>query len=136
MGARRSGREAALQMLFSLEAANQSADDVIAEFWRSFEAEPEGREHAEAIVRGVEAERAEIDALIAQCSTNWRLERMPRVDRNVIRIAAWELRARPDIPRAVILDEAVELAKTFGSEASASFVNGVLDAMADRLKRP
>ena len=135
MGARHSGREAALQMLFSMEATGQSAEDTIAEFWRTFEADPEGRAYAEDIVRGVETDRAKLDELITKQSTNWRIERMSRVDRNLLRLATWELRSRTDVPRAVILDEAVELAKTFGSESSPSFVNGVLDAMADALER-
>jgi N utilization substance protein B len=135
MGARRSGREAALQMLFSIEATGHSAEETISEFWRTFESDPEGREHAEAIVRGVQEHLAEIDALISKVSTNWRIERMSRVDRNLLRLATWELKTRSDIPRAVILDEAVELAKTFGSESSPAFVNGVLDAMADALQR-
>jgi N utilization substance protein B len=118
-------------MLFSLEATSATADQCIALFWRHFEADPEGRAYAETIVRGVDERRAEVDARITSASKNWRLERMTRVDRNVMRLATFELLFCPDVPRAVILDEAVELAKGYGSEESGSFVNGVLARVAD-----
>jgi len=137
MGARHSGREAALQMLFQLEASGAPADEVIALFWRSFDAEadPEGRPYADEVVRGVASAREELDRIIAQASTNWRIERMTRVDRNALRLGAWELAHRPNVPAAVILDEAVELAKAFGTDESSAFVNGVLDRIADTLGR-
>jgi N utilization substance protein B len=136
MGARHSGREAALQMLFQLEASGASPDDVIALYWRNYEdAEPEGRDYADAALRGVAAERAALDETIARASTHWRIERMARVDRNILRLGAWELAHRADVPRAVILDEAVELAKSFGTDESSAFVNGVLDAIAEALGR-
>lgn len=136
MGARRSGREAALQMLFQFESAAQTADRTIELFWRSFEeADPEGRAYADTIVRGVAEHLENIDKKITTASQNWRLERMSRVDRNLLRLGTWELLYRPDVPRAVILDEAVELAKSFGTEDSSSFVNGVLDRVASDLGR-
>ena len=72
---------------------------------------------------------------IAAASQNWRVERMARVDRNVLRLGTWELRHRTDVPRAVVLDEAVELAKAFGTDESSAFVNGVLNKIADALGR-
>src|SRR5579883_3354981 len=137
MGARHSGREAALQMLFQMEASGVAADDAIVLYWRSFgeEAAPEARPYAEEAVRGVGATRPALDAAIAAASAHWRIERMTRVDRNVLRLGAWELMHRPDVPRAVILDEAVELAKAYGSDESSSFVNGVLDKIADNVGR-
>jgi N utilization substance protein B len=137
MGARHSGREAALQMLFQLEASGASPDDVIALFWRSFDADadPEGRPYADTVVRGVAASLGECDASITAASSNWRLERMTRVDRNILRLGAWELAQRPDVPAAVILDEAVEVAKVFGTEGSSAFVNGVLNRIAETLGR-
>jgi N utilization substance protein B len=86
-------------------------------------------------VRGTFRIRDELDAQIATTSTHWRLERMARVDRNILRIGAWELSHKPDVPRAVVLDEAIELAKAFGTDESGAFVNGVLNAVADRLGR-
>lgn len=144
MGARTSGREAALQMLFGIEAAvavgeattaihlsSEEAEKTIAGFWRELPGDPEGRDYADRLVRGVAESCSELDDAIRKASTNWRLERMARVDRNILRLGAWELRHREDVPRAVILDEAVELAKRFGSEESSAFVNGVLDRIAE-----
>src|SRR5262245_49599980 len=113
MGARTSGREAALQMLFALEAGGYTQEQVIASFWRETPGDPEGRSFSDEAVRGVAEELAVVDEAIRKASTNWRLERMARVDRNVLRLGAWELMRRPEVPRAVILDEAVELAKRF-----------------------
>ncbi len=135
MGARHSGREAALQMLFQIEASEVSADKAIELFWRTFEADPEGRAYADALVRGVEAELELIDKNIARASQNWRIERMSRVDRNLLRLATWELMTKTDVPRAVVIDEAIELAKVYGTDESSGFVNGVLDRIANDLGR-
>jgi N utilization substance protein B len=136
MGARHSGREAALQMLFQLEASGVTAPQAIELFWRTYEdADPEGKAYADAIVRGVAESLAALDKRVAAASQNWRLERMSRVDRNLLRLGTWELMFRADVPRAVILDEAVELAKSFGTDESSGFVNGVLDRIANDLGR-
>ena len=82
-------------------------------------------------MRGVEAAGPDLDALIEKASNNWRIARMTKVDRNLLRVAAWELAYGDKQPRAVILDEAVELAKTYGSEDSSGFINGVLQRVAD-----
>ncbi len=78
-------------------------------------------------MRGIEAKRAEVDASITAASSNWRIERMARVDRNLLRLGAWELLFRHDVPLAVVIDEAIELAKSYGTDESSSFVNGVLN---------
>jgi N utilization substance protein B len=134
-GARRSGREAALQMLFQMEASETSADDAIALFWRSFESEPEGKPWADETVRGVAEHQADIDKAITTASDHWRLERMTRLDRNLLRLGTFELMYRKDVPTPVILDEAVELAKAFGTAESSVFVNGVLARIARDLGR-
>jgi N utilization substance protein B len=137
MGARHSGREAALQMLFQMEASGADADEVVQSFWRSFgvDADPEGRVYADEVVRGVGAGVRQLDEHIAQASAHWRVERMARVDRNVLRLGTWELAHKPDVPRAVVLDEAIELAKAYGSDESSAFVNGVLNRVAETLGR-
>lgn len=135
MGARRSGREAALQMLFQLEASGASAAKTIELFWRLFEADPEGRPYADELVKGVESSLADVDKRITAASQNWRLERMSRVDRNLLRMGTYELIMKKDVPRAVVIDEAIELAKSYGTEDSSSFVNGVLDRIATDLGR-
>lgn len=137
MGARHSGREAALQMLFQIELSGTSADMAIELFWRSFidGVDPEGRAYADEAVRGVATTCGDLDRLIVDASVHWRLERMARVDRNILRLGAWELAHRQDVPRAVVLDEAVELAKAFGTDDSSAFVNGVLNRIAETLGR-
>lgn len=136
MGARTTAREAALQMLFAVEAGGAEVERAIADFWAELPAEDaEGRPYADALVRGVFADLEQTDELIKKASQNWRLERMTRVDRNVLRMGAWELVEKKDVPRAVILDEAVEIAKRFGTEESGAFVNGVLDRIAENLGR-
>jgi N utilization substance protein B len=123
-------------MLFQVEGSGVSADQAVQLFWRNFEeADPVGREYADAAVRGVEESLGAIDEAITAASTHWRLERMARVDRNVLRLGTWELMKRLDVPRAVILDEAVELAKAYGTDESSAFVNGVLNRIAEALGR-
>jgi N utilization substance protein B len=124
-------------MLFQMEQSAAEAADVIDLFWRNFlsEADPDGRPYADSVVRGVAETRDQLDAHISEASAHWRIERMSRVDRNVLRLGTWELAHRADIPRAVILDEAVELAKAFGTDESGAFVNGVLNRIADTLGR-
>jgi N utilization substance protein B len=134
MGARTSGREAALQMLFAIDAAGHDAERVIHDFWREFPGDGEGRVYADELVRQIEAERAALDEQITSASANWRLERMTRVDRNILRLGGFELMFRPDVPRAVIIDEAIELAKRYGAENSPAFVNGLLDKLAEQVR--
>jgi transcription antitermination protein NusB len=135
MGARTTAREAALQMLYAVEAAGADVERAIADFWRELPGDAEGRAYADEVVRGAAAELAAVDEQIRKASQHWRIERMTRIDRNVLRLGAYELMFRPDVPRAVILDEAVELAKRFGTEESGAFVNGVLDRIADMCGR-
>lgn len=126
-------------VLFGVEMTTDSPEESVAAFFRELAPEAsaspdvEARQYAQQIVAGVIAARDELDALLRAASTNWRLERMARTDRNVLRIAAWELRAGE--PRAIVIDEAVELAKRFGTEESGAFVNGVLTKVADELGR-
>ena len=131
MGARSTAREAALQMLFALEASGAEVDRVIVDYWLETPGDPEDRLYADELVRGVSRELEQTDARLRAASKNWRIERMTRVDRSVLRLGAFELAHRPDVPRAVILDEAVEIAKRYGTEESGAFVNGVLDRVAD-----
>jgi transcription antitermination protein NusB len=135
MGARTTARESALQMLFAIDSTDADPEDVIRDYWRETPGDAEGRAFADALVRGAAQSLAELDQLITTASANWRVERMTRVDRNVLRVGAYELSRCPDIPRPVAIDEAVELAKRFGTEESSSFVNGVLDRIAENCGR-
>lgn len=133
--ARTLAREAALQMLYAFEAGPNSVEQVIAAFWRETPGDSEAKSYADELVRGVAAVLAEIDEAVRTASENWRLERMTRVDRNVLRLGTFELQRRSDVPRSVALDEAVSLAKKFGTEESGKFVNGVLSRVANDLGR-
>lgn len=122
-------------MLFAIDATGSDVEQAIRDFWRELPGDAEGREYADQLVRGVREGLTQIDERIRAASQNWRLERMARIDRNALRLGAYELSTRTDVPRAVILDEAVELAKRFGSDESSKFVNGVLDRIADDIGR-
>ena len=135
MGARSAAREAALQMLYAAEFGSDSSERLIGDFWREFPGDAEGRSYADPAVRGVLAERPRLDEELVKASTNWRIERMNPIARNVLRLGTWELMHHPEIPRAVIIDESVEVAKRYAGTESAAFVNGVLDRIADSCGR-
>ncbi|MDX2052761.1 MAG: transcription antitermination factor NusB [Polyangiaceae bacterium] len=130
MGARTGAREAALQMLYAIEMTHLDAEEAILSFWRELPGDAEARVYADELVRGIAANLEELDDLIRSASTHWRLERMSRVDRNILRVGAFELKWHAEVPKAVAMDEAVELAKRFGTQESGAFVNGLLDRIA------
>jgi transcription antitermination protein NusB len=132
MGQRRRARESALQILFQIDFQDGDADQVILRYWAQNPAAAEVQDFAENIVRGVIEHSDEIDKSLSEHSTHWRLARMPAVDRNVLRIATFELLHDRDIDDRIIMNEAIEIARRFGTEESAAFVNGVLDAMAKK----
>jgi N utilization substance protein B len=134
MGARTTAREAALQLLYAVEAAHEPEEHVVREFWRETPGDPEGRKYADSLVAGVCENKSVIDQLISTASENWRMERMTPVDRNLLRIGVYELKFVDDVPRAVAIDEAVEIAKRFGTEDSSKFINGVLERVANDLE--
>ena len=104
-------------------------------FWQHFDHSADLKEFSHKIVKGVCQRKEEIDALIEKYSEHWRLQRMTIVDRNVLRSAVFELMCCPDIPAKVILNEAVELGKKFGSEKTSSFINGILDKVSHQINR-
>jgi N utilization substance protein B len=146
VGVRRKAREAALQILYSFEFEPTSVALAVARYWDQFPAARDPLESADGapevdsprttqevrgfatqLVQGVLEHRGDIDARIRDASTNWRLERMALVDRNILRIAAYELLWMEDVPRKVSLNEAIEIAKRYGTEDSSAFINGLLD---------
>jgi len=135
VGSRRRAREAAVQILYEMDVSEMDAEQAIVRFWDNlgmFEGESE---FGNQLVRGCASQMSSIDTTIRSVSEHWRLERMACVDRNIIRLAVFELMTLPDVPRKVTLNEAVELAKRFGDESSPSFVNGVLDRIANDLDK-
>jgi N utilization substance protein B len=134
MGVRRRGRELALQALYRVEITGDESGQAVEELWHHFEAPGEARNFAADLVRGVIGERARIDELLAGAAEHWSLERLSRVDHTVLRVATLELlRHDPLVPTSVVIDEAIEIARRFGGEQSAQFVNGILDAVAGAL---
>ena len=136
MGRRHEARECALQCLYQWEiCAPDDVDLMLARFWaaRGGAAGEDVREFAESLVRGAIVRAAEIDSLIAEQADNWRLDRMSTVDRNILRLGVSELLADDPPPAAVVIDEAIELAKRFSGEGAGQFVNGILDGIRRRL---
>ena len=131
MGARRRGRELALQALYQIEVSGASVAALLA-FFDQAEAGDRAKGFATELVAGVRERQEQIDQLIAAASEHWRFERLSRVDLGVLRIASYELLAR-HTPTSVVLDEAIEIARRFGTEESATFVNGILDQIAGQL---
>jgi N utilization substance protein B len=136
VGKRTRSREIALQVLYQVEMSGGDADEAVDLFWRHFNPSPELQEFSRRIVAGVRAHRNKIDAIIESFSEHWRLDRITIVDRSILRLAIFELLMCPDIPTKVVINEAVELGKRFGSDQSGSFVNGMLDSIARQLTRP
>ncbi len=134
MGARTKARKRALDMLYVADVRQVALQDILDEEARRAAAQPQRASswpYAEDIVRGVIEHGAELDAEIESRAVGWSLTRMPVVDRAILRIAAWELRENPLVPTAVVIAEALEFANSLSTEESASFVNGVLGAIAE-----
>ena len=129
MHQRRKAREVALQVLYELDVLMIGVEEGMELFWNHFEAPEEVRAFASLLVRGAWNNKAQIDSLISSCSENWTISRMSKVDKNILRMAAYELLYCPDVPPKVALNEAIDLGKMFGSENSGSFINGILDAI-------
>ncbi len=132
MGSRRKGRELAVQALYQIEVMNDASAAALQGLWDQSEAGPRAKEFARGLVEGVRGRRDQIDEHISAASSNWRFERLSAVDVNVLRVAVYELLAG-GVPTSVVLDEAIEVARRFGTNESATFVNGVLDQIASRL---
>jgi len=157
MGTRRKGRENTLQILYEIEVLaasrqNQNKDEIsltqtmadiskaqvsqtIETFFNNFESSALVFDYTSSLVRGTLLNLSRIDNLISRHSAKWRLERMAMVDRNVLRFATYEILFSPDLSPNVIIDEAIEVAKRFGSEKSAAFINGVLDSIATDVRK-
>jgi N utilization substance protein B len=135
MGARRKSRELVLQMLFQSDMGKQSADQVRRTFWVEHgSASAEVRGFADDLFRVATDRGSEIDKLIERHTEHWRMERMAAVDRNLLRAAVAELLGYPETPRAVVINETLEIARKFSTPESVHFVNGVLDSVGKELE--
>jgi len=136
MASRRKARELALQMLFQWEQGKHSPQHVINTFLSVQHVEPESETFARTLFEGAVAEVGELDQLVRKQAEHWRLERMAAVDRNLLRLALYELLHYPETPPAVVINEALEIARRFSDKDSVDFVNGVLDAIRKSLPVP
>jgi len=128
MATRREARERALGLCYEAELRGLSADDLLGQL----PATPDA--YAEALVRGVGEHRVEVDAMLSEFSEHWALDRMPAVDRAILRIGCYELGWEPELPDAVVVSEAVELAKQYSTKDSPRFVNGMLAKIAEHVR--
>ncbi|HOP48381.1 MAG TPA: transcription antitermination factor NusB [Desulfobacteraceae bacterium] len=135
MGKRRRARELALQVLFSLEFIHDDPNDAFELICGNFNFPKSIRSFSKKLVLDVYQQKGELDRLIGKASENWRVERMARLDRCILRLAALEIIFLEDIPPRVSIDEAVELGKKFGSENSSRFINGLLDSILNSLDK-
>ncbi len=133
MGRRRKARELAIQVLFNLEFSSDSPTDVFDLICEMFNSGRAIRSFSKELVLGVCKERDDLDGLIRNASKNWRLERMSRIDKCILRLATFEILFMDDIPPKVSIDEAVEIGKKFGRDGSGGFINGVLDNIYNKL---
>jgi len=134
MGKRRKARECALQILYELEFDSNKVDEKIRQFWREKKASEEIREYSRWLVKGVFSRLQEIDEAIQSTSEHWRISRMTLVDRNILRLAAFELLAADTLAPAIVINEAIEIAKKYSGPEAAVFVNGILDALRKKIR--
>jgi len=135
MGARREGREAAVQFLYQRDLNAEVNAETLEHFWDLRPANARVREFGLSIAQGVLEHQGEIDERIRRAASNYDLHRIAAVDRNILRIAVYEMLHRPEVPPVVAINEAIEIAKRFGTDESGRFVNGVLDRIKGELSR-
>jgi N utilization substance protein B len=134
VGRRTKARECAFQILYQWQITGEPMSAVLEGFWRVRSGTPAAKAMAERLATGAQACAAALDGQIQEAATHWRLDRIAPVDRTILRLGAYELAEERQTPAAVVLDEAVELAKRFGEADSPAFVNGVLDAIRKRVR--
>jgi N utilization substance protein B len=134
LGLRRRARECALQMLYQVDQTGIAPTDLFVQFWLGQPAADEVRSFAERLVLGVSERRDEMDDLIIDSADHWRIDRMAVVDRNVLRMALFEMLHERATPAVVVIDEAIEVAKKYGSPESGGFINGILDSVRQRMQ--
>ena len=149
LGNRRNGREYALKILYSLYDQERPLEDILADFWQNFRfsddvlgepeemddstVSPEVKDFAEHIVKGVYDHLEDIDVVLRKTSKNWSLDRMARLDLSLMRLACFELMYMKSVPDRVVINEAVEIAKRYGTKDTSAFLNGVLDKVAHQV---
>ncbi|HET6267706.1 MAG TPA: transcription antitermination factor NusB [Acidobacteriota bacterium] len=130
---RRKAREYALQILYALDLNPVELSPFLKTFWDLNPAKPEVMEYASALVKGTIKKKKEIDSLITEHSNRWKIERMPVTDRNILRLGIYEFFSDEKVPSKVVINEAIEIAKKYGTTDSATFINGVLDSIHQKM---
>jgi N utilization substance protein B len=132
---RRLSRGYALQLLFQYDFTHRDPSEIISEFWEDKKADKAVSDFANDIFKGTVKNLKKIDNIIKETAEHWVLERMAIVDRNIMRLASYEIMFRDDIPPIVSIDEAIEIAKKYSSSESSSFINGILDKISKKHQR-
>ena len=134
MGLRRKGREAAFQLMYQVDVSGTELSVAEGEFWSQMGVPKDARDFASSLVEGVVEKLEEIDDLISSHSHNWKIHRMNSVDRNVLRLGVFELVHCRETPTKVIINEAIEIGKKFGTSDSSAFINGILDKISKNIR--
>jgi N utilization substance protein B len=129
---RRKAREYALKILYMIDIRKEPPEKIIEEFWKNVEEKEKIKSFANEIVNGVIEKIKEIDEIISSVSLNWNIERMSYIDRNILRIGTYEIFFRNDIPKAVSINEGIEISKKYGDEDSPKFINGILHKIKEK----
>lgn len=136
MGARREGRESAMQFLFLRDLGGAEDPEALEAFFRIRNSSPSARKFCRALVKGTLQDQKAVDEIITRYCENYDLHRLSAVDRNILRVAVYEMISCPEVPPVVSINEAIEIAKKYGTEESGRFVNGLLDRFKGSLPRP
>jgi N utilization substance protein B len=134
MGRRRKAREETLRILYRLEFDNRQSEETLSQYWENKKTNQATREYSTWLVNGIISHHKKIDTIIQNASEHWRLSRMALIDRNILRMAVFELLYEENIEPAVVINEAIEIAKAYSGNEAATFVNGVLDAIRKNLE--
>lgn len=135
MGTRRRGREAAFQLIYQLDLSGMPYQEVVDEFWSQMGTPHQAREFTISLVTGTMSNVEKIDNLLSSHSHHWKLHRMNSVDKNILRLGVYELLFCPDTPTNVIINEAIEIGKKYGTADSGSFINGILDKISKEVRK-
>jgi N utilization substance protein B len=135
MGQRRKAREHTLRILFQMEFEDSIPNEALDQYWKSMKTTPEIKEYSTWLAEGIASNQKTIDSLIQSVSKNWRISRMALIDRNILRMAVFELLYEDDIAPAIIINEAIEIARRYSGDEAATFVNGILDAVRKSLEK-
>jgi len=134
MGRRRKAREETLRILFRLEFEDTQLEKTLIQYWENRKASEEIKEYSTWLVKGIISHQDKIDNIIQRVSEHWRISRMALIDRNILRMAVFELLNEENIAPAIVINEAIEIAKKYSGDKAATFVNGILDAIRKNLK--